>query len=163
MEIVEFEFTPQLLHSVATHLITCVIMWALVVSAIFIDLWDRVYTQKKTGRKIISHRLRMTLDKVGEYWRFLLIAFIIDAIIFISCALLGRHMFPIVTMLFAGALLVIETKSLIEHARERHSSAEDMEKIISSVVTAASERDAKNAIKAIVDYVEDNQRKQEKQ
>ena len=41
MDIVELQFTPEFIHSVATHLITCVVMWALVVSAAFIDLWDK--------------------------------------------------------------------------------------------------------------------------
>ena len=55
MDIVELQFTPEFIHSVATHLITCVVMWALVVSAAFIDLWDRVYTQILLSGKPFPH------------------------------------------------------------------------------------------------------------
>ena len=74
--------------------------------------------------------MRKTLGKIGEYWRFLLIALIIDVVIFTSCSLLGVKTFPICTLLFSASLLIIETKSLIEHARERKSTAADMQRII---------------------------------
>ena len=152
MDIVELQFTPEFIHSVATHLITCVVMWALVVSAAFIDLWDRVYTQNKLKKPLTSHLMRKTLGKIGEYWRFLLIALIIDVVIFTSCSLLGVKTFPICTLLFSASLLIIETKSLIEHARERKSTAADMQRIIQSVVSAASDRDAKKVIQYVADY-----------
>ena len=107
MDIVELQFTPEFIHSVATHLITCVVMWALVVSAAFIDLWDRVYTQNKLKKPLTSHLMRKTLGKIGEYWRFLLIALIIDVVIFTSCSLLGVKTFPICTLLFSASLLII--------------------------------------------------------
>ena len=119
MDIVELQFTPEFIHSVATHLITCVVMWALVVSAAFIDLWDRVYTQNKLKKPLTSHLMRKTLGKIGEYWRFLLIALIIDVVIFTSCSLLGVKTFPICT----------------------------------SVVSAASDRDAKKVIQYVADYI----------
>lgn len=163
MDIVEFQFTPTFVHSVATHLITCVIMWVLVVSATFIDLWDRIYTQNKLKKPITSHLMRKTMGKVGEYWRFLLIALIIDAIVFISCALLGVRTFPIVTMLFSAALLIIETKSLVEHARERKSNVEDMQRIIQSVVNAASDRDAKKVIQCVAEYIGEDRKATQKE
>lgn len=153
MDIVELQFTPEFIHSVATHLITCVVMWALVVSAAFIDLWDRVYTQNKLKKPLTSHLMRKTLGKIGEYWRFLLIALIIDVVIFTSCSLIGVKTFPICTLLFSAALLIIETKSLIEHARERKSKVKDIQKIIQSVVNASSDKDAKKVIAAVTDYI----------
>lgn len=157
MDIVTFEFTAAFAHSVAIHLLVCAFMWGLVIAAISVDLWDRVYTQRKLGNSIYSHKLRKTIDKTGEYWRFLVIAFIIDAIIFISCTLLGLRSIPFVTILFTIVEVVIEVKSLIEHARERKSRVADLEKIVQTIVSAASEHDAKQAIKGVVEYIgEDN-------
>ena len=45
MDVIEFQFTPHFMYSVAIHLIVCVIMWVLVFCAIFVDLWDRIYPQ----------------------------------------------------------------------------------------------------------------------
>lgn len=163
MDIVTFEFPPDLAHKVAVHLLICVGMWCLVIAAIFTDLWDRVYTQKKLKKPLFSHRMRKTIDKIGEYWRFLVIAFIIDSVIFISCSLLGHNSAPFVTILFTLVQLAIEVKSLFEHAQERKASVADMQEIIKKVVEAGSDRDAKQAIKAVVDYIEDTSKKNVKQ
>ena len=98
--------------------------------------------------------MRKTLGKIGEYWRFLLIALIIDVVIFTSCSLLGVKTFPYLYItVLSASLLIIETKSLIEHARERKSTAADMQRIIQSVVSAASDRDAKKVIQYVADYI----------
>lgn len=155
MDIVTFEFSTAFVHSVALHLLICVGMWFLVIAAIFTDLCDRVYTQKKLKKPLFSHRMRKTIDKVGEYWRFLVIAFMIDAVIFVACTLLGYRSAPFVTLVFTIIQLIIEVKSLFEHARERKTSVAEMQEIIKKVVEAGSDRDAKQAIKAVVEYIED--------
>ena len=154
MDIITFEFSPTFLHSVALYLLICVGMWVLVILAIFTDLWDRVYTQKKLKKPLFSHKIRKTIDKVGEYWRFLAIAFIIDTIVFVACALLGRYSAPFMTIGFALIQLIIELKSLFEHAKERKASVADMRQIIKEVVEAGNDRDARRVIKSVVDYVE---------
>lgn len=149
---------PSLVSNLSIHLIICVILWFLVISAISIDLWDRVYTQRKTGKKIESRKLRMTIEKFSEYWRFLLMAFAIDAVIFIVCVLLEYRAIPIMSILFCCGLLGIEAKSLFEHAKERKSNVTEMNKIISIIVNAASDKDAKEAIKNISDYLDTEKR-----
>lgn len=153
MDVVEFQLSTAVVHSMAMHLIVCVVMWTLVFIAAFIDLWDRIYTQHKLKRPLTSHLMRKTLGKMGEYWRFLLIALIIDAVVFVSCSVLGVRSFPFVTTAFSAALLLIETKSLLEHARERRSSAVDIQHIIEAVIGAASDRDAKKVIKTVAEYL----------
>ena len=49
----------------------------LVIIAIMLDLWDGVYTAKKTNQRVHSHKLRVTIAKMSEYWRFLLIGFLV--------------------------------------------------------------------------------------
>ena len=47
----------------------------LVIVAIMLDLWDGVHTAKKTNQRVHSHKLRVTIAKMCEYWRFILIGF----------------------------------------------------------------------------------------
>ena len=42
-------------------------LWLLVIIAVLIDLWDGVMTARKMGKKIHSHKLRITISKMGEY------------------------------------------------------------------------------------------------
>lgn len=148
------QLTSSHLHCLLTHLIICVSLWVMVLCAVLIDLWDRIYTQRKVHKKISSNRLRLTLDKVSEYWRFMLIAFIIDAIIFVACALLNYSAIPAFSMLFTAGLLLIEFKSLYEHAKERKSSIVDMNRLVQVIVEAVNDKDAKKAIKEIGNYLE---------
>ena len=97
--------------------------------------------------------MRKTIGKLGEYWRVLLIAFIVDAVIFIACTLLNIKTIPVITILVALGRHIIEAKSLIEHARERKSKVKDIQKIIQSVVNASSDKDAKKVIAAVTDYI----------
>ena len=84
---VELNISDNFLHCIAVHLGICGILWVLIIAAILVDLWDRVYTNKKLGKKIESHKMRITLEKVSEYWRFMIIAFTIDMVTFISLLL----------------------------------------------------------------------------
>ena len=159
MDVVAFEASPAFLHSVAVHLLVCVIMWLLVIAAIGTDLCDRVYTQKVLHKPLDSHRIRRTIGKTGEYWRFLVIAFIIDAVIFIACTLLSIRSLPVVSMLFAVVECIIEVKSLVEHARERKSQVADIDQLVRTIVTAASDHDAKQAIKQVAEYIGEDKNK----
>ena len=67
-----------------THLTTTISiafgMWCLVLFAVLIDLWDGVHTAKVLHRTIRSHKLRITMNKLGEYWRVMLMGFIVDLV-----------------------------------------------------------------------------------
>ena len=52
----------------------------LVIAAIMLDLWDGVHTAKKTNQRVHSHKLRVTIAKMSEYWRFILIGFLVDCL-----------------------------------------------------------------------------------
>ena len=96
MDVVAFEASPAFLHSVAVHLLVCVIMWLLVIAAIGTDLWDRVYTQKKLHKPLMSHRI---------------------------------------------------------------SQVADIDQLVRTIVTAASDHDAKQAIKQVAEYIGEDKNK----
>lgn len=151
---VELNMSDNFLHCIAVHLGICGILWVLIIAAILVDLWDRVYTNKKLGKKIESHKMRITLEKVSEYWRFMIIAFTIDMVTFIAFFFFQLPHLPYLSMLLCIVLLIIEIKSLYEHAKERKSNLSDLNELIRVVVNAASDRDAKKAIKEIGEYLE---------
>ena len=117
----------------------------LVVLAIMLDLWDGVYTAKKTGQKVHSHKLRVTIDKMSEYWRFLIIGFFIDCIGIIF----EFYRFPFVTILFGVGLIAVEIKSMFEHARRRKSHTAELPNLIKQIIECAHEHDAEKILEEL--------------
>lgn len=132
-----------------THLYISVALWLLVILAILLDLWDGVYTAKATHQRIHSHKLRVTIDKVSEYWRLMLIGFIIDTI----GVLFPVYSLPFLSIVFCVGLIGVEAKSMFEHAKRRKSKALEAKDIISMVVACASEGDAHSVLEKINDYL----------
>lgn len=124
----------------------------LVIAAIMIDLWDGVYTAKATGERVHSHKLRVTIKKMSEYWRFIIIAFIIDCLGFIF----NFYLMPYVVLAFGVGLIIVEVKSMFEHARKRRSEAAHLTDIISKIVKAETSKEAKNVLSELLDYLNNN-------
>lgn len=114
----------------------------LVIAAIMLDLWDGVHTAKKINERIHSHKLRVTIGKVFEYWRFILIGFLVDCLgIFFSF-----YFMPFVAVVFGAGLIVVEANSMMEHAKRRKSHIKDVPKIINDIIAAANKKDAQKIV-----------------
>lgn len=114
----------------------------LVIVAIMLDLWDGVYTAKKTHQRVHSHKLRITIAKMSEYWRFILIGFLVDCLgIFFSF-----YFMPFVVVVFGAGLIVVEAKSMFEHANRRKSHMTELPDIIKSIVECTHEKDAQKIL-----------------
>lgn len=118
----------------------------LVIMAIMLDLWDGVHTARVTKDRIHSHKLRVTIDKISEYWRFILIGFLIDCIGLIF----SFYFMPFVAVVFGAGLIVIEIKSMFEHAKRRKSHTTDLPLIIRSIVNCANDKDAHDIIDKVL-------------
>lgn len=117
----------------------------LVIVAIMLDLWDGVHTAKKTNQRVHSHKLRVTIAKMSEYWRFIMIGFLVDCLgIFFSF-----YVLPFVVVLFGAGLIVVEAKSMFEHANRRKSHTTQLPDIIRNIVECAHEADAQKIIKQL--------------
>lgn len=117
----------------------------LVIVAIMLDLWDGVHTARKTGKRVHSHKLRVTIAKMSEYWRFILIGFLVDCLgIFFSF-----YFMPFVAVVFGAGLIVVEAKSMFEHAGERKSHIRELPDVIHSIIECAHEKDARKIIEEI--------------
>lgn len=117
----------------------------MVIIVIMLDLWDGVHTARKTNQRVHSHKLRVTIEKVSEYWRFVLIGFLVDVL---GC-LLAFYALPFVTMLFGAGLIVVEAKSMFEHAHRRKSHATELPDIVRSIMQCAHEADAKKIVEML--------------
>lgn len=113
-----------------------------VIIAIMLDLWDGVYTAKKTNQRVHSHKLRVTIAKMSEYWRFLLIGFLVDCL----GVFFDFYFLPFVAVLFGFGLLVVETKSMFEHANRRKSHMTELPGIINDIIRAVDKKDAEKII-----------------
>lgn len=117
----------------------------LVIGAIMLDLWDGVHTAKVTNQRVHSHKLRVTIAKMSEYFRFILIGFLVDCIGF----LFAPYTLPFVAVLFGVGLIIVEAKSMFEHANRRKSHTTQLPDIIQSIVECAHDRDAKKLVERI--------------
>lgn len=114
----------------------------LVIVAIMLDLWDGIHTAKKINQRVHSHKLRVTIAKMSEYWRFIMIGFLVDCLgIFFSF-----YVLPFVAVLFGAGLIVVEAKSMFEHANRRKSHMTELPDIVKSIIEAVDEKDAHKII-----------------
>lgn len=121
----------------------------LVIVAIMLDLWDGVHTAKSTGQRVHSHKLRVTISKMSEYWRFILIGFLVDCLgIFFHFYIL-----PFVVVLFGVGLIVVEAKSMFEHARERKSHTAELPDLLKKIISASNKQEAREALDRISDFI----------
>lgn len=133
------------------HLGASLCLWILVIAAVLIDLWDGVYTAKTIGQRIHSHKLRVTIRKIGEYWRFILMGFVADTI----GVLFPFWAWPYLSILICLAIVCIEGKSILEHAKRRRSHVSEIPDMIGDIIHCVTEHDALEVIKRIKDTIDE--------
>ena len=111
-----------------------------------LDLWDGVHTARKLKDRVHSHKLRVTIAKMAEYWRFIIIGFLIDCLGIIF----SFYIVPFVAIVFGAGLIIIEIKSMIEHAKRRKSHTAELPDILHKIVDCANEKDAHELLEKIV-------------
>lgn len=117
----------------------------LVIAAIMLDLWDGIYTARRTGQRVHSHRLRVTIAKIGEYFRLIAVGTLVDCL----GSLFSFYPLPIITILFGAGLIIVELKSMLEHARRRKSHTAEMPEIIAQIIDCKHEPDAEQLVKKL--------------
>lgn len=133
-----------------------IFLWGILLVAVGIDLWDAISTAKKLHEPIKSHSMRTTGNKIAEYWRFMLIAALLDLL----GSLFTFYIIPFASILFCLGLVCVEIKSLFEHAKRRKSKAVEMKEIMQAIIRAANDKDAVEAFKNIQEFVTNSQKKE---
>ncbi|MBD5283321.1 MAG: hypothetical protein HDS31_01740 [Bacteroides sp.] len=122
-------------------LATCI----MVILAIMLDLWDGVHTARTIKERVHSHKLRVTIAKMTEYWRFIMIGFLVDCL----GVFFDFYILPFVSVIFGVGLIVVEAKSMFEHAGRRKSHTTELPDIIKLIVNCAHEKDARKIIEEL--------------
>ena len=117
-----------------------------VILAIILDLWDGVHTARVTKERVHSHKLRVTIEKVSEYWRFIVIGFLIDCIGIVFTF----YFMPFAAVLFGIGLICIEIKSMFEHAKRRKSHTSELPGIMKAIVECKNDKDAHDLFERIL-------------
>lgn len=155
----EFLFMPHIAEAlgrtlaidrVALLIVVTIISWLVVIIATLVDMWDGLYTARKLGEKLRSHKFRHTIQKLGEYWRVMLIGLVFDTL----CLCIPWYNFSYLTILVAVGLLVIEGKSMLEHIKRRKNRLSELPEIITGIISCVDEKDAMALVKKIKESVD---------
>lgn len=133
------------------HLGISLAMWVLIFAEVMLDLVDGVHTARALHQRVHSHKLRLTVVKFGEYWRFLLFGFFFDLV----GVFFPWYSYPYMTIVITLGLSVIELKSMLEHARKRKSKTAELPMIVQKIVECTTHDDAQKLIKNIKDLYDD--------
>lgn len=127
------------------HMVIVMVCWIIMAAAPLIDMWDGVQTSRMLKEPILSNRLRKTVAKINEYWRFMLVGFFIDALgIFISW-----YSVPCASMIFTLAILCVELKSMREHAQRRNNDTSEMVRTAGRIMDCKTIEDGVKLVKEI--------------
>lgn len=142
----------QALTEVATeehitiYLLVIFVCHLLIAIAPIVDMWDAIYTARKVGERIRSHKVRTTVEKIGEYWRLLLLGVLIDSLGFFF----PFYKMPFISMVMTIGIVVIEVLSIFEHIRKRKSRLEKLPDLVEKIIVCANEKDALKLLKEIL-------------
>ncbi|MDR1563106.1 MAG: phage holin family protein [Dysgonamonadaceae bacterium] len=115
----------EILKQILPQIIMLAIMYSLVLTVIFLDLWAGVRKAKIRGEYRSSIGLRKKVEKIGKYFNMILVITVIDAMQMIAIAQINPQVnveLPVLPFLtFIGCIFVgfIELKSVYEKAEDK--------------------------------------------
>ena len=141
----------EIINELHSKALIVLVLWIIPLIAYFVDFWTGIEAAKAQGERIHSHKLRNTFNKVGEYWRFQLMAGLIDTI---GC-LLPFYDLPYISMIATISVILVEYRSVRENFKKKRSGIIDAmgfsERFIGDIVNAKSREDAVKTIAKIAD------------
>lgn len=128
-----------------TFMTIAFILFVVVLAANLIDCIDAIITSRELGQPLESARLRNALYKLTKYWLGLLLALLIDIV-----GVMAIYKLPYLMMLATVAMLFIEGRSMIEHARRRKDKTAKIPEVIRDIVDYIGDDKTKEIIIDIV-------------
>lgn len=119
------------------------ILWLIPLLAYFVDFWTGVEGANASGEKLHSKGFRKTVVKIGEYWRFQLMALLIDVVgLFVP-----GYTLPYVSMIATISIILIEFASVRENFKKKRSSRTleaigASETLLTEIIGASTKYDA---------------------
>lgn len=148
IEIIKIGMGDYSLHHLAWHLL--IVAFCIVATGVFslADTISGIYTAKKTGEKLRSHRLRKTFEKMAVYWFFQTLVAIIGVIL----TLLPWYNLPYLSIILAVAICVTEGRSMWEHSRRRKDGMAKIPETVQELIDImGGEEEVK---RALLDFVQ---------
>ena len=115
IEIIKLGMGDYSLHHLVWHL--TIVAFCIFVTGLFsiADTASGIYTAKKTGEKLRSHRLRKTFEKMAVYWFFQILVGVVGVVF----SLFPWYNLPYMSIIFAAMICIAEGRSMWEHSRRR--------------------------------------------
>lgn len=146
-EIIKIGMGDYSLHHLLWHVL--IVALCIAITGIFsiADTASGVYTAKKTGEKLRSHRLRKMFEKMMVYWFFQMLVGVVGLIL----TLFPFYNLPYLSIVFAILICVAEGKSMWEHARRRRDGVAKLPEAVHELVElAGGEEELKHALLDLV-------------
>lgn len=146
-EIIRIGMGDYSLHHLAWHV--SIVAFCILTSGMFsvADTVSGIYTAKKTGEKLRSHRLRKMFEKMAVYWFFQVLVGIVGLIL----SLFPFYNLPYLSILFAVMICIAEGKSMWEHAQRRKDGVAKLPEAVQELIDlAGGEEELKLALLDIV-------------
>lgn len=110
------------------------------------DMFSGVYTAKKTGERLRSHRYRKTIEKITWYWFFQILV----AAVGLVGTLFPWYNLPYLSIAAALCICVIEGKSIWEHVKRRKDRLAKLPEILNEFIDLIGDADeVKESIKIV--------------
>lgn len=137
-----------------TEALVVLVLWVIPLFAYFVDFWTGVEGAKAQDEELHSKGFRKTITKIGDYWRFQLMALLID----IVGSLLPAYSLPYVSMVATISIILIEFKSVRENFKKKKSGVTKAitlsENLLSEIVDA---KDTAQASKILAKAMRDKE------
>lgn len=137
VEIIKIGMGDYSLHHLVWHL--SIVAFCILTSGMFsvADTVSGIYTAKKTGEKLRSHRLRKMFEKMAVYWFFQVLVGIVGLIL----SLFPFYNLPYLSILFAIMICAAEGRSMWEHSRRRHDGVAKLPEAVQELIDLAGGED----------------------
>lgn len=147
IEVIRIGMGDYSLYHLAWHLL--IVAFCILATAVFsiADTISGIYTAKKTGEKLRSHRLRKTFEKMAKYWFFQILIAIVGVIL----SLIPWYDLPYLSMFFATAICVAESRSMQEHSKRRKDGMAKIPETVQGLIDlVGSEKELKQMLVDLV-------------
>lgn len=130
IEVIKLGMGDYSLHHLAWHLL--IVAFCIVITGVFsiADTISGIYTAKKTGEKLRSHRLRKTFEKMAVYWFFQILV----AIVGVMFTVFSFYNLPYLSIVFAAMICIAEGRSMWEHSRRRRDGVAKIPETVQELI-----------------------------
>lgn len=138
--------------------------YVLVLLAVAADLWSGVRKARQRGEARRSKALRLTIDKLCRYYNALFALTVIDVMQMAAVEYLRvtygypLPLFPLLTLIGAVGIAIIEVRSIHEKAEEKHQA--EAEAAVRTLADCLSRLADRGVVDKIVDVIEKEAEKQ---